>query len=135
MLRTITTAIVACAFTMSVHAQASAPQQGDAWDNVREYSIEKKNEAVAHGKKLVRETDAKIKDLERQAAKSKGEAKAAYEKSIAELKEKRAQAAAKLDEMGKASSAAWDATKQGFADAYKDLNDAYHRAVAQFKKK
>jgi predicted phage tail protein len=135
MLRTITLAVVTCAVAMSAHSQASAPQSGEAWDNVKTYSVEKKNEAVAYGKKLVRDTDAKIKDLERQAARSKGEAKAALEQNIAELKEKRAQAAAKLDEMGKASAGAWEATKQGFADAYQDLQDAYRRAVAQFKKK
>jgi hypothetical protein len=101
---------------------------------VKGYTVEKKSEAVAYGKKLVRDTDAKIRDPERQAAKSKGEAKAALEQNITELKEKRAQAVAKLDEMRKASAGAWEATKQGFANAYKDLQDAYQRAAAHFKK-
>jgi hypothetical protein len=42
--------------------------------------------------------------------------------------------AAKLDEMGKATAASWDAVKNGFADAAKDLHGAYDKAVAQFKK-
>jgi len=134
MLRTISIAVLVCAFGLSPPQLASAQQASEAWDNVNAYTVEKKNEAVAYGKKLVSEIDAKIKDLEREAANSKGEAKIAYEKNMKELKEKRAQAAAKLDEMGKASGAAWEATKQGFADAYKDLHGAYHRAVAQFKK-
>jgi hypothetical protein len=35
--------------------------------------------------------------------------------------------------MEKSSASAWDDTKKGFADAYKDLHQAYGKAVAQFK--
>jgi len=134
--RAISIAVLVCAFGLSPLQPASAQQQSgdEAWDNVKTYTVEKKKEAVAYGKTLVSEIDAKIKAMEREAANSKGEAKVAYEKNIKELKEKRAQAAAKLEEMRKASGAAWEATKQGFADAYKDLHSAYDRAVAQFKK-
>jgi hypothetical protein len=51
-----------------------------------------------------------------------------------EMKEKRAETAKKLDELGKASAQSWDATKQGFSDAYKDLQKSYDKAVASFKK-
>jgi hypothetical protein len=37
----------------------------------------------------------------------------------------------KLDEMGKATAAAWDGAKNGFADAYKDLHDAFAKAKAK----
>jgi hypothetical protein len=101
---------------------------------VKTFSVEKKQAAVEYGKSLVHETDEKIKDLEAQAAKSSGEAKAAQDRSIKELKEKRADAATKLDEMKEASGTAWDATKQGFADAYKDLSQTFNRTVDYFKK-
>jgi hypothetical protein len=52
---------------------------------------------------------------------------------VKELKAKRAQASKKLDEMGKASEAAWDEAKNGFADAYKDLQDSYDKAVKKLK--
>jgi hypothetical protein len=50
-----------------------------------------------------------------------------------ELKVKRKQASQKLDEMGKATGAAWDEAKNGFADAYKDLRDSTDRAVKKLK--
>jgi hypothetical protein len=103
------------------------------WDDIKSYSVEKKNEAVAYGKKLVRETDRGIRDLEREAGKQSEEAKANVRRDVKELKAKRAQAAKKLDEMGKASSAAWVEAKNGFADAYKDLQDAYQKAVRKLK--
>jgi hypothetical protein len=105
----------------------------EAWDAVKDYTVEKKNDAVAYGKKLVRETDGKIKQLEGKAAKASGDTKAEYDKAIKDLKAKRAQAAKTLDEMGKATASSWDAAKQGFADAYKDLQQSFEKVVAQFK--
>lgn len=112
----------------------AASQVGEAWDQVKTFTVEKKQAAVEYGKNLVRETDEKIQELEVQAAKSSGEAKAAQERSLEELKAKRAETANKLDDMSKASGSAWDATKQGFADAYKDLSQSFNRAVDYFKK-
>ena len=105
----------------------------DAWDTVKAYTVEKKNEAVSYSKKLVSETDAKIKQLEAKASKASGDTKVQYDKAVKDLKAKRAQASKKLDEMGKATGAAWDSAKNGFADAYKDLHQAYEKAVAAFK--
>lgn len=106
---------------------------GEAWDTVKSYSVEKKNDAVAYGKKLVRESDSQIKGLENKAAQASGDAKARYKREITDLKTKRKNASKKLDEMGKASGAAWDNAKNGFADAYRDLHESYEKAAAQFK--
>lgn len=135
MIRTITAGILLAGVLglLTAHPASAASQVGEAWDQVKTFTVEKKQAAVEYGKNLVRETDEKIKELEAQAAKSSGEAKAAQERSIKELKQKRAQTAAKLDDMGKASGNAWDATKQGFADAYKDLSQSFNRAVDQLK--
>jgi len=105
----------------------------DSWDTVKGYTVEKKNEALAYGKKLVRQTDREIKELDRKAAKASGEAKAQFQSDMRELKVKRKQASQKLDEMGKATGAAWDEAKNGFADAYKDLRDSTDRAVKKLK--
>jgi hypothetical protein len=106
---------------------------GETWDAVKEYTVEKKNDAVAYGRKLVREADGKIKQLEGKAAKASSDAKVQYDKEVKDLKAKRAEASRKLDEMGKASAAAWDDAKQAFADAYKDLHQSYEKAVARLK--
>lgn len=114
-------------------AQDVQKKTADAWDTVKSYSIEKKKDAVAYGKKLVRESDAKIKGLENKAAKASGDAKARYNREITDLKTKRKNASKKLDEMGKATAAAWDNAKNGFADAYRDLHESFEKAAAQFK--
>lgn len=108
-------------------------QTGETWNTIKAYSVDKKKEAVAYGKQLMKDTDAKITQLEAKTAQASGEAKARYEKGLKDLKVTRANAAAKLDKMEKESGAAWNDAKQGFADAYRDLQGAYHKAVGQFK--
>jgi hypothetical protein len=140
MTRRIAIGILAGALAVVLHEPTSAQtakdvqkKTTDAWEAFKEYSHAKKNEAVAYGKKLMREADAKIRQLEGKASKASGDAKVTYEKAIKDLKAKRAEAGKKLDEMGKASASSWEAVKQGFADAYKDLHQSYEKAIAQFK--
>ena len=80
------------------------------------------------------ELDVKIKDLEGQISRDKSAAKADAQRELKELKAKRAETSKKLNELGRATAQSWDATKQGFADAYKDLQQAYDKAVASLKK-
>ena len=109
-------------------------------DAIKNYSMEKKNEAAAHSKKLVSDFDTKIKDLETQISKDTSAAGADAKrqgkelKELTDLKAARAQAAKKADEMGKASAESWNGAKQAFADSYKDLQKAYDAAVAKVKK-
>lgn len=105
----------------------------EAWNTVKSYSVEKKDEAVAYGRKLVRQTDREISSLERKASKAKGEIKAQFQADVKELKAKRKDASQKLDEMGEATGAAWDEAKNGFADAWKDLQGSYEKAVKKLK--
>ncbi|MGH7334309.1 MAG: hypothetical protein ACREKS_16505 [Candidatus Rokuibacteriota bacterium] len=105
----------------------------EAWEALKDYTVEKKKDAVAYGQKLVKESDGKIKELEGKASTASGDLKAQYDKGIKDLKAKRAHATRKLDEMGKASASAWEDAKQGFADAYRELYQAYGKIVAQFK--
>jgi hypothetical protein len=108
-------------------------KSGEAWDTVKSYTVEKKDEAVTYGKKLVRQSDREIKELDRKASKASDEAKAQFQSDVKELKAKRKHASQKLDEMGKATAGAWDEAKNGFADAYKDLHDSYEKAVKKLK--
>ena len=112
---------------------APSSKTAEAWDAVKSYTVEKKSEAVTFGKKLMRETDAKIKGLEAKALRAKGDTKAAYDREIKDLKVKRGQVGKKLDAMGKASGKAWDATRDGFADAYRDLHESFDKVAAQFR--
>ena len=68
------------------------------------YMVGKKNDAVAHGKDLLKKTDGEIDKLQARADEASGDAKFAYEEEIENLKAKRAVAAKKLDELGDASA-------------------------------
>jgi len=134
----IATFVLAVALHQSpVLAQTTAKdvekKTGEAWDTVKSYSVEKKNEAVSYGKKLVRESNNQIKGLEKKAAQASGDARARYNREITDLKAKSKNASKKLDEMGKATGAAWGDAKNGFADAYRDLSQSFEKAAAQFK--
>ena len=116
-------------------APAVAQTSGDTTtDKIKSYSVEKKKEAVAFGKKAMSELDGKIKALEKQVASDTSAAKADMQRDLKELKAKRAETSKKLNELGKATAQSWDSTKQGFADAFKDLQQSYDKAVASFKK-
>jgi uncharacterized protein YukE len=107
-------------------------EMGEAWETFKSYVVEQKNDAVKHGNEMLEEADAKIDELEGKAVKASGDAKAQYEKEIKTLKKKRSDAADKLDELGSASADAWDSTKNGFAEVYQALYDAYREAMAKF---
>ena len=119
---------------MAAAGPACAQTSGDTTDKMKNYSVEKKNEAVAHGKKMMSDFDAQMKQLEAQMSRDASATKADAQRQMKELKGKQAETSKKLDELGKSSASSWDATKQGFADAYKDLQKSYEKAVASFKK-
>src|SRR5664279_5444277 len=108
-------------------------QTVETWNTIKAYSVDKKNEAVVYGRQLMKDADARIAQLEAKAAKASGEAKLRYEKEVKHLKLTQTRAAAKLDKMEKDSGSAWNDAKQGFADAYRDLQNAYDKAASQFK--
>jgi hypothetical protein len=127
----LATAPLAPAQTTSKDVGQKASETGQA---IRDYTVERKDEAVAHAKKITADLEAKIKDLEAQAARQTGEVKARSQEQLKELKAKRAKASRKASELGRATKASWDKAKEGFADAYRDLASAYDRAAAEWKK-
>ena len=117
----------------SATKQSATKSAESTMDAFKDYTIEKKNDAVAHGKRLLRDADGKLKQLEQQTAKSTGEVKTAAQQQMKELKAQRADLSRKLDDMGKATAASWDSAKKGFTDGVKDLQQGYDKVVALFK--
>ena len=113
---------------------ATAPLARAQTTSIRDYTVEKKDEAVAYAKKATADLEAKIKELEAQASKQTGELKTKSQAQIKDLKAKRAKASEKVTELSRATAASWDKAKEGFANAYRDLAVAYDKAVAEFKK-
>jgi hypothetical protein len=105
----------------------------EAVDTLKSYTVEKKNEAVKYGHKMMSAADRDLKKLERAAAGAKDDTQAHLKQDVKDLKAARGAASKKLDEMGKASGEAWDSTKNGFADAYKDLRDGLEKAAKKLK--
>ncbi len=140
--KSVISAIVAAAVLLfsaplPVHAQTTAKDVGqkmaDTGEAIKDYTVEKKDEAVAHAKKLGSNIDAKIKELEAKASKQAGEAKVKSQEMIKDLKAKRAKVASKFNDLSKATKASWDDTKKAFGEAYRELATSYDKAVAEFK--
>src|SRR5689334_25237051 len=124
--------------TLPAAAQTSAKdvgqKAGETGEAIRDYTIEKKDEAVARAKQITADLDAKIKQLKAEAARQTGEAKTKAQAQIKDLEAKRVKASRKANDLGRATKASWERAKEGFADAYRDLATAYDKAAAEFKK-
>lgn len=131
----IQTLVVAIA-GFSICAQAAGTKDTDltAWERFKAYSHNEKEIAVQEGKKLIAATDRHIAELKKQAKSADKKTRAAYEAEIKTLEAKKKDAKMHLDKMAKASANSWDATKEGFANAYRDLHEGYDKAVAAAKK-
>ena len=90
----------------------------------------------AYRKKLeaqMREWSAKIDLLKARADQAEAEAKIEYRNRIEDLRKKRAVLQEKLNELKKASDAAWKDIKAGTEKAAADLRDALQSALTKFK--
>jgi small-conductance mechanosensitive channel len=132
--RSVNLGIFAIALSAFLTHAAPAVGQTSTTDAIKGYTVEKKNEAAAHAKKLVSDLDAKIKALDAQVSSDTSAAKADGQRQLKELKATRDKTAKKADELGQASAASWDSVKTGFADSYKDLQKAYDDTAAKLRK-
>jgi hypothetical protein len=132
--RSVNLGIFAIALSAFLTHGAPAVGQTSTTDAIKGYTVDKKNEAAAHAKKLVSDLDAKIKALDAQVSSDTSAAKADGQRQLKELKATRDKTAKKADELGQASAASWDSVKTGFADSYKDLQKAYDDAAAKLRK-
>ena len=135
MIKFIRVAAVAWLAAASLGSWAAGEASASSdWEKFKGYTHQQKDKAVVEGKKLIAATDKKITELSKQAKDSTGQVKVEHEKNMQELKAKKKEAEVQLDKLGKATSNAWDATKEGFSNAYKDLHAAYEKAAASAKK-
>jgi len=80
-----------------VTAPAAAQTSSGAADKSPGYTYEKKNEAMAYGKKLMSDFDVKMKELEAQISRDASATKADAQRQMKELKAKRAETGKQLD--------------------------------------
>ena len=132
--------ILVIAMSLFLLPATTVVAQTSTMGEVKSYTVEKKNEAVAYSKKLVNDFDVKIKDLETQISKDTSAAGADAKrqgkdlKELADLKAARTKASKSADELSKASKDSWADAQKAFHDSYKDLQKSYDAAVAKLKK-
>ena len=95
LLLSITAAVLAAAlsaplaFAQPASKKSIAEQTpAETWEELKAYTLEKKKNAVAFGRKLVNSADRDIKHLESEGSKASGEAKEEYRKELRERDKK-----------------------------------------------
>ncbi len=99
-------------------------------EKIAEFAHERKAEAVAEGKRLIAEADKKLAEMKAQTEHSSAEARAAHAANMKELQQKKQEAQQQLARLQKASSQTWDATKEGFANAYQAMRASFDKATS-----
>jgi hypothetical protein len=115
---------------LAVFSAFSFAAEPTTTEKISSYAHERKAEAVAEGKRLIAETDKKIAEMKKQTQHSTAEAKAAHQANMKELRQKKKEAGAQLAKLQRSSVKTWDATKEGFANAYQAMRTSFDKAAS-----
>ncbi len=107
-------------------------EAGQAVDAAAEYSEQAKDEFQGRLEARLEELDSEIAALREKGRDLKEEAKADWDRKLADLEAKRDAARAKLTEVGQSSAEAWNDVKQGAQSAWDDLEQAFQDASGEF---
>lgn len=95
---------------------------------------------MSEREEYIRKTEAKLREwnaeIEKYEAKAKAlqaDVHAEYDRHIQELKKRRDETQAKLEELRLASDSAWQDVKKGLDNAWSALGDAFSSAANKFK--
>ncbi len=119
-------------FSAYAHASDKEVKQkvSEAASAIGDYTIEQKDAAVAKAKELMDQLDQKTSELEIKIEKNWDTMKAAtresYQQSLKEMRGRRNQLSEWYGEMKQSSKDAWGGVKQGFADTYDKVVNAYN---------
>jgi LPS O-antigen subunit length determinant protein (WzzB/FepE family) len=105
---------------------------GQAVNTAVEYSQQTKEEFQKKLDTQLNELDAKIAKLREKGRDLKDEAKANWDRKMAELETKRDAARAKLAEVGHSSAEAWKDVQKGAQSAWDELDKAFRDASQEF---
>ena len=108
--------------------QDSKTAASNAWDNVKSYTFDKRNDFTANAKALNATLDAQVSELH--ANYSDATASASRKAAMAELKDSEADYKVKLDALGTATADTWDSAKQNVIASWDKLQASYYKARA-----
>lgn len=109
----------------------------EAVDAIRSYSVARRQEAVARARESLADADRRADRLQVQIddrwSRMNSTARAHTQTAMAELRQRRNDAAEWTGALRHGSDVAWDDVKAGFVKSYHDLADALRRARAQLE--
>ena len=132
----LTAGIVGCSKEDRADVSATAQEaysdtknaMSNAWDNVKSFSFDRRDEFTANAKALSARMEAQLSEL--RADYSEAKASASRKAAMTELKNSEADYKEKLDALGDATAATWDSAKQNVIAAWDRLQAAYRKALA-----
>lgn len=105
---------------------------GQAVDTAAEFSRQTREEFEKKFDARLKELDAEIAELREKGRDLKDEAKANWDRKMADLETKRDAARDKLAEVSRSSKEAWKDVQKGAQAAWDDLDKAFHDASREF---
>lgn len=100
----------------------------NAWDDVKSFTFEKRDQFTASAKALTSKMDAQLSEV--RADYSEAKASASRKAAMAELKSSEADYKEKVEALGSATAATWDSAKQNVIASWDRLQAAYYKARA-----
>lgn len=110
----------------------------EAVDAIRDYSLERRDDAVARARRAAEQFDREIDQMQAQAdarwERMSDAARARSRAAITDLRQRRTQLAEWTGGMRHGSAAAWSEVKTGFVKSYHDLAEALEKARVQLER-
>jgi hypothetical protein len=100
----------------------------NAWDEVKSFSFDRRDEFTTNAKALTAKMDAQMSQLK--ADYSEAKASASRKAAMSELKSAEADYKEKLSALGNATASTWDSAKQNVIAAWDRMQAAYQEARA-----
>ena len=104
--------------------------------SIKNYSAEKRDEALKSAKKVLADADARIDHFENEMSKNWDKMDASARKRAQEtmrtLRRQRQDLSQSYGELKRSSSNAWDEVKGGFSKSYDALRDSFSKAAKEF---
>ena len=132
----LTAGLVGCSKQDRAEASATAKEaysdtksaMSNAWDDVRTFSFDRRNEFTTSAKALSARAKAQLSEL--RADYSEAKASASRKAAMAELKNSEVDFEEKLEALGSATSATWDSAKNNVIAAWDRLQASIQKARA-----
>ena len=100
-----------------------------AWEKVKDYSFDKRDEFTANAKALAAQMEVQLSEA--RANFSEAKASASRKAAMEELKNAEADYKEKLKALGNATADTWESAKQNVILAWRRLQAAYYKARAE----